>query len=215
MRPKTLVFFGTVFILLPLFNYMSFAIEKGIHYGMPTLLLSALPIPALVLAAVTPIIGVGLLMVKKWAWRAFLLYACLLLAHNAVALALSITDYNLGVLLQSSVGLAGMIYFTRADISAPFMKSYPRGWRLQKRNPREISVRVDDVATTTRDCSARGVFVNWPECPYEVGRAVTIAFEWHGRDVRLDAVVVRLDENGAGIAFRSVAGAEKRFLRGL
>ena len=81
-RPKTLVIFGILFLLLPFLNYYLLSRQLGVsiqnfriilfHSDLFALFLMLLPIP----------VGIGIINVKRWGWQLFLVYASLLILYN-------------------------------------------------------------------------------------------------------------------------------------
>ncbi|MCH8194779.1 MAG: hypothetical protein IIB12_01770, partial [Chloroflexi bacterium] len=192
-RPRTLLIFGVGFILLPFVNYFIIAKDLNIHYSLPEFVFAKLNPAAAVLLLAPFVIGVGLLMVKRWAWRLFLVYALVVVAYDLAILLTAPVVYNARMLLQTLFGLAAVMYFTQPDISAPYMKMYPRGWRMQKRRPVVLDAVIDGVKRKTRDFGSRGLFADWPDCPHEPNDAVTVEFELDGRQFCLEAGIVRID----------------------
>ena len=144
-RPWTLLFFGIAFLLLPFLNYLGITSQLQISPQMPVVALKLLNPVELILLFTPILVGIGLLAVKRWGWWLFLAYAVVLIVHNIYALARSPGYYNAGALIQTILGVAAVLYFVRRDISAPYMRMYPRGWRIQKRKPVEVEVLVDGV----------------------------------------------------------------------
>jgi hypothetical protein len=158
-------------------------------------------------------VGVGLLATKKWGWWLFMVYGVSLSFYNLYVLAVSPNFINLSATLQSILGIATVFYFTQKDISAPYMKMYPRGWRMQRRNPIEISVVVNGITLNTRDVSETGIYVNLPNANLSINQSVTVVIPTSEGDLQIEAGVVRVDENGAGIAFRNLDNDTKKVLK--
>lgn len=213
-RPKTLVFFGIIFLLLPFCNYAGVAYQTGINFTFPIIVLSQLQLPALILILLPIPVGIGLLFVKKWGWWLFLMYSILLIMYNLYVILTEPEVYNIGAIVQSILGCAAVFYFVNKDISAPYMKMYPRGWRGEKRKPLELKVAIDGTALTTRDFSIAGFYVDWLDAPYNPYDAikVTIPNRITGK-MKLDAGVVRVDQNGIGVAFRGLTGEQKNAIK--
>ena len=198
-RPLSLVIIGTLFLLFPIWNYLSICIMSGYPYYRPLYVLGKMDPLVVLLMVLSLAVGVGLLLVKRWGWRLFFAFAALLIGYNVWAV-FSLPDYwiNIMYLVYSALGVAAAIYFLRPDISTPFMKMYPRGWRFEKRQPVQHDIKIDGKPFKTRDLSPRGLYVDWPECDAEVGQEVEIEVE----GMLLKGGIVRIDSSGAGIAFR-------------
>jgi hypothetical protein len=203
-RPLTLTLFGLAFACMPPVNYIAIAyrlqlpvtalsaVFASLNYYEIALLFAALPV------------GLGLLLVKKWGWWLFLLYSIALIAYNATIFILQPFAGNLGALILALFGMAAMAYIMRNDISAPYIKMYPRGWRLQKRKPLVFEIAVDGIVRRTRDAHERGVYVDWPDCRLEPGTAVDLGFRLNANRYNLQGGIVRTDPDGVGIAFRDL-----------
>lgn len=226
-RPRTLIFFAGLLIALPFVNYFGLAAQYGLPWSYPLLVLKKTPPIALLLWAAPLPIGAGLLRVRRWAWYALLVYAGALILYNLAALGFSFPTglvwYNAGALAATVFGFAAMVYFLQRDVSAPYMRNYPRGWRYQKRRPVSVPVQVDDRQLVTRDLSISGFYIDWPDCTFDPGDSVPVLLPLDAEDeastedanseLRLEGGVVRVDSNGAGVAFRGLSESERRRIR--
>ncbi len=212
-RPWTLLFFGTAFLILPVVNYFGLTNQMKISPAMPLAVLKLLSTVELILLFAPIVVGIGLLSVKRWGWWLFLGYAAVLIVHNIFALVRAPGYYNAGALVETLLGVAAVIYFARRDVSAPYMRMYPRGWRLQKRKPIVMEVIVDGIRRQTRDAGEMGMYVEWEDCYREPGEEVHLTFTLNGMEYKCRAGIVRVDEDGAGIAFRGVTRGFRRNVR--
>lgn len=204
LRPKTLMFFGAVFLFLPFLNYFVIASRLGIHFTLPRIILGQLPFHTLFFLFAPFAVGGGLLLVKKWGWWLFLGYAVTFTIYNLVTLILKPDLYNAGALLNTVIFLSSIVYFSRKDISAPFFRMYPRGWRMQKRKPVQVSITVNGVERQTSDISLAGFFVGWEGCQLQPNDRVQVTL-YSSEDFHdFEGGVVRVDDRGAGIAFRNL-----------
>jgi hypothetical protein len=185
--PWTILIFGVIFLSLPVMNYIALGQRLSIPWKYPRTLLGALNPFEIVLLLLPIVIGVGLLMVKRWAWWLFLAYATTLLAYNAAILALSRQLYNVNALVQTAIFVSAVFYFLRRDISAPYLRMYPRGWRLQKRKPIVVEVIVDGIRRTTLDVSDTGIYVDWEDCYRSPGEEVHLTFRIEGHEYKCRA----------------------------
>lgn len=212
-RPWSLLLAGLAFLAIPASNYILLAVYHGLPLAAWRAALGRLHPYALFLILAPIPIGIGLLLVRRWAWYAFLLYTLLLLLHNLATLLVQPEGYNLAALLATALGAALLIFFARQDISAPYLKTYPRGWRYQRRKPVETAVRLDDRPLRTRDLSLTGLYCDWPNCPLETNQSVQIVLSLDQGQIELEGGVVRIDENGVGIAFRRSDGDSRQRLK--
>lgn len=214
-RPKTLVFFGIIFLLLPILNYFGAVAQTGIKYTFPLLVLKQLPFLAKILLLLPIPVGIGLLLVKKWGWWLFQIYAVILILHNIYVMIAQPDLYNLGAIFQTILGCAAVFYFAKKDISAPYVKMYPRGWRGEYRKPLEIDIEIDGKKMKTRDFSVTGFYVDWPNAPYNPQDSITISLQGKSKKLTLSAGVVRIDPMGIGVAFRGLSNDNKIYLEKL
>ncbi|MCR9145019.1 MAG: PilZ domain-containing protein [bacterium] len=203
-RPLTLTLFGIAFLLMPLINYVAIALRAGIPVSDVAGVFARLNLFEIVLLFGSVPVAIGLLLVKKWGWWTFLAYACALIVYNATVFALQPFAGNLGAVLLALFGMLAVAYIMRNDISAPYIKMYPRGWRLQKRKPLVFEIVADDIMRRTKDAHERGVYIEWPECSLEPGAEVTLAFRLNDNRYDLTGGVVRTDPEGVGVAFRDI-----------
>lgn len=158
------------------------------------------------------VVGVGLLLVKKWGWWVFIGYSVLLIGYNSFLFATAHNAWNMGSLVRAILGTAIVIYFARKDISAPYFKMYPRGWRLQKRIPILTEVQVDEKRLKTKDISVRGLYVDWDNCKLELSSEVIMNLQLNDRSLSIKGGIVRIDPAGIGIAFREITPEIEEFI---
>lgn len=217
-RPWSLIAVGTAFLCLPVINYFGIAAQYQIPFELPALVLRAMP-PILIVLWLAPLpIGAGLLLVKRWGWQSFLVYSLILIGYNLYVFVADSDRYNMAALITTTLGVAMVIFFVRKDMSAPYIKSYPRGWRYQRRRPVVTPVRVDGRDLATRDLSEAGFYVDWEGCTLAPNSAVNIELKLDSETLKLQGGLVRIDDHGAGVAFRGLTRAHRRslknFLRG-
>jgi len=212
-RPRPLLLFGSVFLILPFVNYLVIAEELLIPPSSFFFLLSKIDMMARVLLFAPILVGLGLLLVKRWGWYLFLAFSLVLIIRNIFVLLQSPGFYNVWALGLTAIGLAAVFYFVRKDVSAPYMKMYPRGWRLQKRKPVELEVIVDGIRRKGLDAGDAGVYVEWLECYRDPGEEVQLTLRLNGEELSCRAGIVRTDESGVGIAYRGISRDFSRKVR--
>ena len=203
-RPFTLTLFGLAFLAMPVVNYLAIALRLSLHPARPFEVFASLNTFEIVLLFSAIPVGLGLLLVKKWGWWSFLFYALTLIVYNATIFILQPFAGNLGALLLAAFGMLAMAYIMRNDISAPYIKMYPRGWRLEKRKPLVFEIVINDIMRRTKDAHERGVYVEWPNCNLEPGSEVRLSFKLNDNRYDLTGGVVRTDPEGVGVAFRAM-----------
>ena len=212
-RPISLVLVGFLMLALPIINYLNIAFVLHLPLHVDELIFGTLePYEVVLLLAPIPV-GIGLLLVKRWGWWLFLIFSLAMILYNAVVFAVRPAMENLGALILAVFGLAALAYVLRPDISAPYMKMYPRGWRGQKRRPISARIQVDGQELETLDVSVRGVYVRWSGCDREPGEATRVVLNLGDENFELDAGIVRVDRLGAGLAFRNLDASMLRRLQ--
>ena len=213
-RPLTLVLFGLFFLLLPIYNYFGLAFKYQIH---PSLVFRTLQVTnsiELLLLFLPIAVGLGLLIVSKWGWWLFLTFASSLVFYNLYSIMQNPVLANVSALAQTIILMGGIFYFLRKDISAPYMKMYPRGWRFQKRYPLEIKVALNGIELLTRDFSSKGIYVTWPGVNLSLGSEVNLAFTLNNQSFHCKGGVAVVNEgHGTGIAFRNIDSQQAEQLR--
>ena len=214
-RPPAMIVFGTLLIALPFLNYGWFTLQ----YGIPPILVK----PAfqaimnhepffLVLFPLSVGAGAGLIAVQKWGWYAFLVYAILLIPHNAVVALQSSKSTNWSILVTSIIAFAAAFYFLKKDIRAPFLNMSPRGWRWQNRSPLQIPVIINGKEGLTLDFSPTGMYVELDDTLLEASDPVTVQLYLRGRLREIAGGIVRVDDNGVGVAFRDLDAEAKELI---
>lgn len=213
-RPKTLIIFGILFLLLPFLNYYFLSRQLGVSLKSFQIIFLYSDIFALILMLLPIPVGIGIINVKRWGWQLFLVYAGILILYNLQVFVFNFKLYNFVALFNSIIGILAILYFVRKDISAPYFKMYPRGWRLQKRKPIEMEVSVNGKSLKTTDVSSTGFYAVWVDCPYNINQEVNVHFALENKVYDLQAGIVRVDETGVGVAFRGLQKLVSKELSG-
>jgi hypothetical protein len=204
-RPTSIICIGIILCTLPFINSFLILKELGLgKYDLSVILKSLTFIQIILLILPLPI-GIGLLMIRKWAWWSILLYFPTLIIYDISLLLSTNSVFNIGVLFRTVLGFGLIVFFLRKDISSPYFKLYPRGWRGEKREPVELDVIIDDREYKTKDVSSNGVYVDWKNCEKELGDEIIIRFKQPDNTMlptETKVGVVRIDESGVGLAFR-------------
>ena len=159
------------------------------------------------------LIAIGLIRVKKYGWYAFLIYACIVIIQNIYSITQIFNLQNLTTFFRTFFWIAIAIYFSKKDLSAPYFKMYPRGWRGEKRKPVEIKIKITEKEYLTADLSLSGLFVFYPNCPYILNEEIEIELTFNNSSLKILSGIVRIDENGIGIAFRNLNKENRAFLK--
>ena len=203
LLPTEILIVSILLILLPFLDYFLICWQLKLRlteinfflkfYGKWNFLVMLMPIP----------IGIGLIAMRKEAWYALIAYGIFIIFFNLYYLIKIPVQYNIFSLLFSIAVFSFMVYYTRKDIAAPYIKDYKRGWRLAKRKPIRLKVIVNGKDKTTRDISPRGFFAETTNSNYKLNEEVKVHLNTKfGVERILRAGVVRIDTHGVGFAFR-------------
>jgi hypothetical protein len=211
-RPKTLIIFGILFLLFPIINYLNLSFQYDIKFYKILLMLKIIGIIPIILLITALLIGIGLLKIKKWGFWLFLFYSPLLIIYNLYVTIKYPAGFNIFALAQALFGTVAIFYFLRKDISAPYMRMYPRGWRLEKRKPIQIPIRINATAANTKDISPTGVYVDYINSDLQPNEIVNLEFKYEDTLFSIQSGIVRIDPDGIGIAFRNLSREEDKLL---
>jgi len=171
-KPFWLFTIGVCLCVMPLVN-CALIFNELKEYNFQLIFNSGLISPIYLILLILPLpIGIGLLRVKKWAWWAILIYFPILIVYDISIWFSNASIYNSGVLFRTVLGFGVIVYFLRKDISAPYFKLYPRGWRGEKRTPLKLRVKIKGIDYVTADASLSGIFVFFPNCPFQLTEEV-------------------------------------------
>ncbi|MCB1157003.1 MAG: hypothetical protein H7A25_23645 [Leptospiraceae bacterium] len=202
--PKMLLVSTFIFMLLPVTNYYLMKEHYSIATTNPIWLFKVMSPIGLFLFFLPFMIAIGLLRVKKWAWWLLLVYSIFLISYNFYSF-LNIKDkFHLFNLLQTVFGLSVLVYFLKKDISAPYFKMYPRGWRGEKRYPIQIPFHLEGFRALTKDLSVTGFYATIPNSSFIINQEVPIRMEFGTEVMNIKTGVVRIDPEGTGFAFRDL-----------
>lgn len=231
-RPRTLIFFGTFFLILPLINYIGIAIRFKHRLVEFSNIFSELHSLEIILLCIPIFVGIGILMVQTWGYYLFIFYASTLTIHNTITLFRDPAIYNYNSLFQTILIFGAIYYFLKKEVSAPYLfrpnedivisnilENYrsilyiPNGWRRSVRKQIEITVNVSNHSLVTKNFSLSGFYADWIDPALNPSEEVQLEFNIQNQKYSLKGGVVRVDENGVGIAFRNMTKEVKRSLQ--
>ena len=169
----------------------------------------------ILLNLVSVVVGIGLLMVKLWAWYLFLVYGIALVSYNLGILFLDKSVFTATPLVNSVVMVALIGYFLQKDVSAPYFRVYPRGWRGQKRFPVQVSVKIEGKKYLTHDFSEGGFFVRDNSQSFELNKGYSGEIFENGNSIPIKLGAVRFDNYGFGFAFRNLNVEQKKTINNI
>ncbi len=197
-RPLLLNIIGVGFIVAPFANL----VFNAIYFKMPLNVVfykyDALGISLLFVA---PLVGLGILHVKRWGWYTFIVFAVGVLSYNASLLFKHNITYNWIVLIHSFILLVMAGFVLQKDITAPYFAYDKRGFRRAKRERVTKKIEINKHNCETIDISKLGVLVVWPDCPLDPGTEVTIDLKDGSKPIT--AGIVRVEGDTVGLAYRN------------
>ena len=212
-RPFSLTVFGFIFLSLPLVRYFQVCYEKNISYDYPLFFIQSLDTLDLILLFAPLIVAAGTLIIKPWGWYFFLAYSALLICYNLYRFFHESAIYNFSTVLFSFLGALAVIFFTSKDISAPYLRMTRRGWRRHLRRNIQVKIKVNNTRRTTRDINELGAYVKWSKCELDLSEEVDVSFSTPSIRYHIKGGIVRIDDDGIGIAFRNLGSSEQKQLR--
>jgi hypothetical protein len=211
-KPTSLIVISGLLILSPIYYYCLLLFVKKLPvswFHIQSIRLTGIEICFVVLPVIC---GIGLYLIKKWAWYLFIVYSSVLIVFNTYASIRNPIGFNFYSLIESTIIFLGAVYFLKKDISAPYLKMYPRGWRGELRKPIQMSIRIDSEEKLTKDISEAGFYVDWNEAPFAIGQEVKVEVDAKSGKRVFAAGVVRKDENGVGFAFRRLGEEDSQWI---
>lgn len=202
--PRTILAISLILFLSPIYNLVLQTKAQGLNLQFSSIFKLRFQYYDFFFLFAPVVSALGLIRIKKWGWYLFLFYSLILISFNIYATIKYFTVLNLYSLFESSFVFLAIVYFLQKDISAPYFKLYPRGWRLEKRKPIQVKLKINSKEFLTRDISDKGFYVDWIDVPLEINSEVNVDIPFKEETKTLKAGLVRIDEKGAGFAFRNL-----------
>lgn len=202
--PTSIMILSLFLFVLPLINISYMGLSNNIPFKDFHKIPSKLSVFTNIMLFAPILIAIMLFLGKKRGWYLFLTYSSILIFQNIYSLVVLPSIQNSGILFRTIVWLSLVIYFCKKDISAPYLKMYPRGWRGEKRTPLKLRVKIKGIDYVTADASLSGIFVFFPECPFQLTEEIEVEIYFEEKSYNFSTGVVRIDNNGIGLAFRNL-----------
>ncbi len=170
-----------------------------------------------------PIVGFGLLYVKKWGWLSFVIHGCLVFVNNGYYLVTGKINLQGIVTLIFLIGGFGLLFFfVNKEVRSPFFNPATRWWDLEGK----AKIEMDSLVTFTDqtidakiyDISLYGCFLKM-EPVYNIGEEVKITLDiQHTLRGSLNGKIVWIARNlkqlpdGIGVKFSKKTSEEKSFI---
>jgi hypothetical protein len=68
----------------------------------------------------------------------------------------------------------------------------------------KLRVKIKGIDYVTADASLSGIFVFFPDCPFQLTEQVEVEIYYEEKTYNFSTGVVRIDNNGIGLAFRNL-----------
>lgn len=197
-RPKRITLIALSFILAPLLTTIYNLIFLAVPLNDSFRLYNPISILLLMMA---PLVGIGILQVKRWGWYFFLSYIFIIILYNIdLFVAKSNVYYGLS-LVQTTILSILAAFFLKHDISAPYFSVIQRGFRRGRRKKMRKIVYIANSEYKTIDISKRGILICWPNCKNKLGDEIKLKIYKKGKFI--SGGIVRIDDSNVGIAFRN------------
>ena len=170
-----------------------------------------------------PIVGFGLLFVKKWGWFSLIGHSILLATYNGYNLLAGSTISESVLMVVFLVGIVSfMIFFQTREIKSPFFNPVARWWFLDTfivDTDALVIVKEEMIDGRIYDINKHGCFLKM-EPSYEIGETVSVKLDI-GHELRGDVLgeivwsVKKSDKypDGLGIRFLKKNEGEKEFIK--
>lgn len=169
IKPFFVIITGIIFIILPLLNLLQAYFihnSKFPFFRLTTILYYFPPYVSLMLLVIAPIIGIGILKVKKWAYYGFYVYCSFLIINNFLQIIKSPTIFEISSFIYSTLAILGFAYFLNRDIRSPYLQDEERGWRIGKRLETKFNIKLtlndEDLILKGIELSRAGCLIELP-----------------------------------------------------
>ena len=217
-KPVSIVLIGFYYLLSPLLNLVQIALVTHLPLSGPVNLWSILaPVDWAILVAF-PLVGWGLLSVRRWGWLTFVTFTISLIGYNFISYLVNKT-YDISVVLLYNLALAAITFvFFRKHLRAPYFNPRLRWWNTDPRFQVQLHGRIGEAESAglveILDLSASGVFLS-AHADIEPGQVHTVTIEAYGMAFPVKGKVMRKTsahdpKPGFGIMFEALS-TESRY----
>ena len=215
-RPKRVTFIACAFLLMPIYNILILSYYYKLSPAQLPKLLFQLNYLQLSFLFGSIIVGLGLLLIKKWSWYIFLGYTSSLIMYNIYGIISFPARYNYLSLIETTLLFVAMFYFLRRDIYAPYkyhQDGEKRGFRREKRQQKEVTITIQGKKFTAENISRSGFYVKWKNCPYKKNDLLKVITSWKGLSFLAAVGIVRIDNDGVAMAYRNLSSEDRLRLK--
>ena len=153
-----LAFTGLIYVLSPKMPVVQRLVSNYTEFG-------------LFLICTVPFVAFSVFIDHRWGWYTFIIYSSLLAIFSLYQLQFytgTIAFY--AIILLNIANFAGVTFFVSESIRAPYFSDEDRGWRLSKRMPLSLPVKItksgsqqSSFDTRTLDISETGLMFDLPK----------------------------------------------------
>jgi hypothetical protein len=212
-KPVSIVLVGVFYLVAPVFNLVQIALVTGVGFVGPVTLWTVVgPYDWAVLVAF-PVVGWGMLSVRRWGWLAFMVFSVFLVGYNTAGLIVNQTYDVVLVMLFNVVLVLITFVFFRKHLRAPYFNPRLRWWNTDPRYQVNLVAHVGidtpgACEAEVLDLSASGAFLS--TCAdIEVGQVQRFTIEAYGLAFPVQGKVMRKSDPGAshpgfGVMFQAL-----------
>lgn len=226
--PLIISILGALYIVSPILYYVYYALLSGEPFDEIGKVLryagDAYFIQFVLVMLVTPIVGVGLVLKRKWGLIAFFVYGIALIAQSVVNYASRPESFSAPAVIGNIVVICILLLFIRLELRAPF---YRPDWQIRGRRFK-CSLPVAWKKTSgeslnrsnTVDISTAGCFIASEEMP-SLGDAVVVSLKDSSGELTISGQVTwhssgtRRFPKGFGVMFAALDEVTDKRLLGV
>lgn len=193
-KPVSIVLIGLVYLLSPVLNLVQIAWVTHLPLTGPVNLWTTLAPADWVVLLAFPVVGWGMLSVRRWGWVAFVTFTVFLIGYNSYAFWVN-RVYDLGIVVVYNAALAAVAFvFFRRHLRAPYFNPRLRWWNTDPRYhvtlKAKLTVEGGACEAEILDVSSSGIFLS--SCAdIEVGQVHRVTIEAYGLAFPVQGKVMR------------------------
>lgn len=216
-KPVSIVLISLYYLVSPVLNLVQIELITHLPLTGPVNLWSVLGPSDWAVLLAFPVVGVGMLSVRRWGWVAFITFTVFLIAYNTYAF-ITNRAYDLAVVVLYNVTLAAVTFvFFRKHLRAPYFNPRLRWWNTDPRFQVRLDahVEVDDATCHAEilDLSLSGLFLSICS-DIEVGQVLNVRIDAYGLQFPVRGKVMRKSapndpRPGFGLMFERVESSSR------
>lgn len=112
-KPISLIVISFILIVSPIYNYYLQLLLRKLPISWSNILSLRFTKMELLFILLPVVCGVGLFLIKKWAWYLFLIYSSILILFNIIVTIVNPIRFNFYSLFESTLIFLGVVYFLK------------------------------------------------------------------------------------------------------